>query len=187
MGSCPARTLITILGILALGCAPASSQVEISAPSSPSAALSIEPSPSGQTCRSVGGLPDPICTPGATNPDVTQDTIASTICVSGWTKTVRPPATYTNALKIDQMKAYGETDLTPSDVEEDHLIPLELGGAPRDPHNLWPEPRRTFIASGEAAEDKDLVENALKAAVCAGRLTLADAQQHIATDWETAR
>lgn len=107
--------------------------------------------------------------------------------MAGWTDTVRPPSTYTNALKIDQMKAYGETTLTPADVEEDHLIPLELGGAPRDPLNLWPEPRRTFVAAGMAAEDKDTVENALKASVCAGRMMLVDAQQRIATNWQTAR
>jgi hypothetical protein len=27
----------------------------------------------------------------------------------------------------------------PKDYEEDHLISLELGGAPRDPKNLWPQ------------------------------------------------
>ncbi|MGW4529241.1 hypothetical protein [Amycolatopsis sp. NPDC004378] len=41
-------------------------------------------------------LPDPACTPGALNPDVTQASIGSTICVSGWTATIRPrPATPT--------------------------------------------------------------------------------------------
>jgi hypothetical protein len=30
---------------------------------------------------------------------------------------------------------------SPSEYEEDHFIPLELGGAPRNPKNLWPEPR----------------------------------------------
>ena len=44
-------------------------------------------------------LPDPICTPGSYNPDVTQSTIGSTTCVSGWTATIRPSTSYTNALK----------------------------------------------------------------------------------------
>src|SRR6266568_764855 len=35
-------------------------------------------------------LPDPSCQPGDYNPDVTQSTIDTTICVSGWTATVRP-------------------------------------------------------------------------------------------------
>lgn len=84
-------------------------------------------------------LPDPKITPGALNPNVRQTTIRKTICRSGWTKTIRPPVSYTNALKIQQMVLYGETG-SPSDYEEDHLLPLELGGAPRNPKNLWPEP-----------------------------------------------
>jgi len=46
-----------------------------------------------------GVLPDPACTPGATNSAVTRATIATTICRSGYTKTIRPPASYTGALK----------------------------------------------------------------------------------------
>ena len=78
-------------------------------------------------------------TPGAVNPDVTQATIGSTICVRGWTRTVRPPVDYTNALKVKQMRMYGEAGDS-SRYQEDHLISLELGGAPSDPRNLWPEP-----------------------------------------------
>ncbi|WP_257581586.1 hypothetical protein [Streptomyces sp. TLI_146] len=78
-------------------------------------------------------LPDPVCQPGADNPDVTQATITSTICVSGWTSMVRPPTGYINPLKIQQIAAYGYSDTSTADYEEDHLFPLELGGAPRDP------------------------------------------------------
>ena len=85
-------------------------------------------------------LPDKKRTPGALNPRVRQSTIKKTICKSGWTKTIRPPVAFTNALKIKQMVLYEETGL-PSEYEEDHFIPLELGGAPRNPKNLWPEPR----------------------------------------------
>ncbi|GAA2746491.1 hypothetical protein [Kitasatospora cinereorecta] len=130
-------------------------------------------------------LPDSSCTPGATNPDVTQDTIGSTICVSGWTATVRPSTSYTNALKTRQIAAYGYEDTSLSDYEEDHLIPLELGGAPKDPANLWPEPRYD-TGAGVTAYSKDTVENRLKKAVCAGTVPLADAQDAIATDWTTA-
>jgi hypothetical protein len=41
----------------------------------------------------------PTHTPGARYSKVTQATISTTICKSGWTKTIRPPASYTNALK----------------------------------------------------------------------------------------
>ena len=42
----------------------------------------------------------PMLTPGALNPDVTQVNIHSTICVPGWTATIRPPPDYTDALKV---------------------------------------------------------------------------------------
>jgi hypothetical protein len=126
-------------------------------------------------------LPDPACQPGAVNPDVTQATIGSTICVPGWTSTVRPPASYTGALKTRQIGEYGYRDTDAAHYEEDHLIPLELGGATRDPRNLWPEPR--YEAGGSTAGDKDAVENALKRSVCAGVMTLATARDIMATDW----
>src|SRR3954451_16047114 len=46
-------------------------------------------------------------TPGVVNPDVTQANIAATICTHGWTRTIRPPTDYTNALKLRQMREYG--------------------------------------------------------------------------------
>lgn len=129
-------------------------------------------------------LPDPSCTPGAYNPDVTQATINSTICVPGWTSTVRPPASYTDALKVQQIGEYGYSDTSTADYEEDHLVPLELGGAPKDPHNLWPEPR--YDAGGGTSADKDKVENDLKTAVCNGTVKLDAARKAIATNWTTA-
>jgi hypothetical protein len=111
----------------------------------------------------------PTLTPGALNPDVTQATIRQTICVRGWTRTIRPPVEYTNALKLRQMRVYGEAG-DPSDYQEDHLISLELGGAPSDERNLWPEPY-------PRASEVDRIENELNAKVCTGELSLADAQR----------
>lgn len=130
------------------------------------------------TCYMRGQLPDPVCTPGAVNPAVTQDNLPQTICRSGYTKTVRPPVSYTNKLKAEQMRAYGFTD----DIrnhEEDHLVPLEVGGAPSDPKNLWPEP-------GNSPNAKDNIENLLHDAVCSGRISLQAAQQRIMDNWVTA-
>ena len=76
------------------------------------------------TCTILSGTADSSCTPGATNPDVTQDTIDSTICVPGWTAKVRPPASYTTALKNRQKAGYGEADLPNSALEEDHVRPV---------------------------------------------------------------
>jgi len=133
-------------------------------------------------CQSINGLPDPICTPGVTDPRVTQDNLQTTICVSGYTKTIRPSTTYTNALKKRQISEYGYTDTNLADYEEDHLIPLELGGHPTDPKNLWPEPR----SGPDAAVKKDGVENALHNKVCAGLLPLAAAQATFSGNWELA-
>jgi hypothetical protein len=114
-------------------------------------------------------LADPVRTPGVLNPGVTQATIRSTICVRGWTKTVRPPVDYTNELKAKQMRAYGETGAL-SAYQEDHLISLELGGNPTDPRNLWPEPYPRAAAV-------DQIENDLNAQVCDGSLSLHAAQE----------
>jgi hypothetical protein len=108
-------------------------------------------------------------TPGVLNPDVTQANIRSTICKRGWTETIRPLTSYTNGLKTKQMRQYGEAGSL-SDYQEDHLISLELGGNPNDPRNLWPEPY-------PRASDVDKIENELNGEVCAGELTLAQAQQ----------
>jgi hypothetical protein len=123
----------------------------------------------GRGSRSPAILADPVRTPGVLNADVTQATIGSTICRSGWTATVRPPTSYTNDLKRKQMRQYGETGSL-SAYQEDHLISLELGGNPTDPRNLWPEPY-------PRAADVDRIENELNDEVCSGKLTLAQAQQ----------
>jgi hypothetical protein len=84
-------------------------------------------------CAAQQDRPDPTLTPGAINSGVTQANIKSTICVRGYTKTIRPPARYTTALKRQQIKQYGFSDKKLSDYEEDHLVSLELGGHPTDP------------------------------------------------------
>jgi hypothetical protein len=117
-------------------------------------------------------------TPGVVNPEVTQRSIGSTICVRGWTSEIRPDSGYTSQLKLRQMREYGRVGTT-TDYQEDHLISLELGGHPTDPRNLWPEPR-------PRAEAVDRVENDLNAAICSGRLTLAEAQRRISDIKHTA-
>ncbi len=131
------------------------------------------------------GLPDPRLTPGSINPNVSQENIGVTICVSGWTKTVRPPAAYTASLKFAQILEYGYEDRDRSHYEEDHLVPLELGGAPRDPRNLWPEPKTLTLPDGTSigAAQKDHLEDELRRRVCAGAMPLGEAQRLIAGDW----
>lgn len=121
-------------------------------------------------------LPNPTLTPGVTNPSVTQANIKSTICVSGWTATIRPTSSYTTSLKKQQIIKYKYFDTKTASYEEDHLISLELGGSPTDPNNLWPE-------AYPAAHLKDATENLLKEEVCNGTITLAKAQQEISQNW----
>jgi hypothetical protein len=123
----------------------------------------------GHTHRTSAIVADPVRTPGVVNPNVTQADIRSTICKTGWTATIRPPVSYTDALKVKQMKQYGETG-SPSDYQEDHLISLEMGGSPTDPRNLWPEPY-------PRASQMDQIENQLNSEICDGQLTLAQAQE----------
>jgi hypothetical protein len=154
-------------------------------------------------------MPSPALFPGATNPDITPENIKDNICKKGWsTKSIRPPASYTTALKRAQMKMLDDTnanplpkvmtnggngtrpDLTrcighsgnPSCYEEDHLISLEIGGDPRSPDNLWPEP---WFGPWNA-HIKDVLENKLHKMVCDGSIGLREAQTAIATDWVAA-
>jgi hypothetical protein len=144
-----------------------------------------------------GVLPDSAFTPGATNPAVTPATIRHTICSSGWTATIRPPEAYTENLKRLEDRAGGVvtylgvsyevhgfelTDHYLSDFELDHLVPLEVGGSPADPRNLWLENRRQFPGPGE----KDQLEDYLRRQVCSGTMTLVGAQKTIESNWVAA-
>lgn len=129
-------------------------------------------------------LPDSTRTPGARNSAVTQADISQTICVSGWTATIRPDSNYTTSLKEQQLASgyafHGDTST--SDYEEDHLISLELGGSASSVLNLWPEPYNT----ADGARTKDALENKLHSLVCSGSISLAAAQHSIATNWWSA-
>jgi len=94
------------------------------------------------------------------------------ICVSGYTKTVRPSTSFTDKLKV-QWTPIGHQ---PSEYELDHYIPIELGGAPKDPNNLWMQ-----VLS--EARLKDVQETSLHKRVCKGNITLKKAQNTIRT-WQ---
>src|SRR5271166_6593907 len=120
----------------------------------------VQRQPPRGSCHAIGnGLyarPDPRCTPGA----------------------VTEPEKYAS------MEAYGLVGRA-SAYEYDHLVPLELGGAVNDPRNLWPELNYTHAAGYDELNPKDALEYALKRRVCAGVMTLAQAQRLIASNWVT--
>jgi hypothetical protein len=186
-----ASGILVLLALFADGCAHLAAAANGASDPPPAAvqglaapAASPTATPPGARCVAVDGKADRACTPGARNPQVTQSNLSTTVCRSGWTATVRPPTSYTNGLKDSPTSpagkaAYGEQALTDQAVEEDHLLPLELGGDPRDPANIWPEPW-----DGPAgAHTKDAEENSLHRAVCGGRMTLRAAQDKILADW----
>ena len=161
----------------------------------PQSPYRVQSQPAPGTCHydvisaSAGDyLPDPHCTPGATNPRVTQANLASTVCKSGYTASIRPPADITGREKKASEAAYGFKGKAAT-TEYDHLISLEIGGDPNSPLNLWPEPNKAGAAG--INNPKDRVEDTLKALVCnavhgKAYLPLAKAQYLIATNWTTA-
>jgi hypothetical protein len=62
----------------------------------------------------------------------------------------------------DNMACYEEAC-----YEEDHLIPLEIGGNPTDPRNLWPEAYNTRVGGIiKGARQKDVVEAFVHHEIC---------------------
>jgi len=144
--------------------------------------------------------PSPTVT-GAAYPNITQNNIQQNICNKSWsTSSIRPPDSYTTALKKKQMAAWHLSGTT-ADYEEDHLVPLEAGGDPKSEANLWPEPWTINVNGADlGAHTKDLVENYIHDEVCFSipnakmsptvkeypptvSIPLASGQQIIATDW----
>jgi hypothetical protein len=110
------------------------------------------------------------------NPAVTQESIQETICLIGWTRSVRPPSAYTRRVKQELLRDLNLAAESASQYELDHRIPLCLGGAPFERVNLELQP-------WDEAPEKDRKEACLARAVCAGRLTLDEARERIWRDW----
>jgi hypothetical protein len=128
--------------------------------------------------------PNARITPGALNPAVNQANIGETICVPGYSKSVRPAEEFTRRLKLLGVRQYGYSDRRLRDYEEDHLIAIGLGGSPTAARNLWPEPHRVIGGWGSYAKDR--LEDKLHTLVCRGRVPLAQAQSDMASDWIAA-
>ncbi|MER5175478.1 MAG: hypothetical protein ABJB76_09110 [Candidatus Nitrosocosmicus sp.] len=86
---------------------------------------------------------------------------------------------YTDHLKEVQMQSYGFAGNSTGNYEEDHLIPLAVGGNPTDPNNLWPQPRAGVQYT---AGEKDGLEYFLYRAVCNGDISLSDAQKEFSSN-----
>ena len=120
-----------------------------------------------------GALPDRQCSPGAYYSGLTEAVLCSSTFRTSSIRNV--PDSEKHQVEIEYglaAKGYGST------LEIDHIVSLELGGA-NDIANLFPE--RASPTPGFHVKDK--LENKLHALVCAGSMTLHNAQVGIATDW----
>jgi len=116
--------------------------------------------------------PDPALTPGAVFPNVTE----KEVCRPGYASGARRVS---SKEKREVFRRYGkEKPKDPQSYEVDHFISLGLGGS-NDIANLWPEP----AGPKPGFREKDRVENYLHSEVCAGRITLKEAQERIKEDW----
>ena len=131
-------------------------------------------------CASVAAFAGPLPNPALTS-GVARDITIEQVCTTRWGRDSRA---VTATMKRQVYARYhmaphsGECALSPRGCEIDHLIPRELGGAD-DVRNLWPQPYGGLCN----AADKDRLENRLHKMVCAGEISLKDAQRAIATDW----
>lgn len=122
-------------------------------------------------------LPDPKLTPGVACPEVK----ATDLCPVAHTPGIR------NVPESEKRVVYKEYKILPHQgycsvsegCEVDHLISLELGGS-NVAQNLWPQP---YGGTPWNAHVKDKLENKLHALVCAGTVSLTDAQTAIASNW----
>ena len=113
------------------------------------------------TKAACNGQPDYKCTPGVVDTSITK----ADLCPHLGPRVVRSVSA---ATKTTVRNEYGVKNFH---GEIDHLISLELGGS-NDIKNLWPQP-------GSIPNAKDVVENQLHKQVCAGQITLSQAQIQI--------
>lgn len=119
---------------------------------------------------SAAHLPNRFLTPGRANPALQRQVL----CASSFHTT--PFRRVTLKMHRQVWAAYGmDWSKDHSCCEDDHLIPIELGGS-NDNSNRWPEP-------WAEARLKDKLENRLRGLVCRDEVSLGTAQREISVDW----
>ncbi|MCP3728622.1 hypothetical protein M3I53_37005 [Paraburkholderia sp. CNPSo 3272] len=110
---------------------------------------------------------------------VTQESVTDTICRPGYADTVAPPFDETMALKGRMLASRGIDADNGVGYALDRHVPIVLGGSPDATANFDLIPW-----GGHAGERrKSLLTVRLKRCVCAGRMTLAQAQAAITGNW----
>jgi hypothetical protein len=118
-------------------------------------------------------MPDPKLTPGATVEIDPQQ-----LCSGEERHAVVLPASVGRQV----FDRYGIERPKARAYELDQLIASELGGSD-DPSNFWPQP---YTTSEWNAHLKDALEDRLHQLVCENKVSLADAQRDISSDWIAA-
>lgn len=122
------------------------------------------------------------CDRSVYNAHVSQATIAQTICQPGYTRAVRPPTNFTNSVKQALLKRAGYPESEVYKYKLDYVVPVALGGHPRKLENFELIRRE----GPNSTKRKNGIEEKLQCLVCAGELSLADAQREAMTDWQAA-
>lgn len=123
-------------------------------------------------------LPDKHTTKGAIVPAITQANIDTTICNPQYVAAITPPPSWQEQAKTLLIsKQFGS--MSREFFAVDHLVPISLGGAPRDARNVWLQ----GWAGDFSAVQKDALESTLNSMVCNGQIPLHQAQKLIADNW----
>lgn len=137
--------------------------------------------------QGTGAYPNPLLTHGAIDRTLTPEYICSHSTLE------RRSVTTVQKKKIFQ--AYGVPYEDRAGYEVDHFIPLSLGGVNTCIRhdgsedvtcNLWPQPHQKSFPeiAPWGSETKDKLEYRLYRLMCAGQISLQDAQVAITADWE---
>jgi len=126
-----------------------------------------------------GALPDDALTPGYANPKVTADNVQKTVCKAKWVRKEEPRGSYFSKITLLQTKNYGVTEKDARNFVMDFRIPLSVGGHPTDPANLWPQ--RKDVAWNATVKNK--LEAYVQGELCAGHMSLKDAQGVFQKNW----
>ncbi len=167
------KYLLLIFGLF-VGCTPATSPGDPVVPRSfVSTAANVEAGLQSP-CKSVDGLPDPICSPGVAR---TQD--VDVICHQP-SAPFRPTKYQELKFKGQIMAMYGLKGQKWGKWILDHVIAVEDGGDGFDLKNMFPQPKTGRYNSRK----KDLAENLIHRRICSGQITAAAGQQQLATNWK---